>query len=351
MPKLRIRTASEQVTDFIRMELGRGAWSGLMPGMNQLAAMLGVGIHTVDEALRQLEKEGLLENQGRRRRRLILAQNVKVKPVMRIRILLYDKKIYPFVHEIRHALEIAGHHTQFADKTLEELGMNLKRVSAFVERTKADAWVVESGSREILEWFSQQKKPVTALFGRFKTLTISGIKPDQPAAIIDATRRLIQLGHRRIIMLARTERRLPEPGTAERSFLSELEANGIKTGAYNLPDWHESAEGLRECLTKLFKHTPPTAIFIQTPDVFIHVLQFCVEHGIKIPRDLSLVSMETDENHSWSHPTIAHFDWNQGALIHHCIEWAQSALQGKISRSQTLIKTHFIDGGTIGPVQ
>lgn len=322
-----------------------------MPGMNLLAAKLGVGIHTVDEALKQLEKEGLLKNQGRRRQRLILTQNIRNPSRMRIRILLYDKKIYPIIHEIRHALEMKGHHTRFADKTLEDLGMNLERVAAFVERTPADAWVVEGGSREILEWFSQQEKPVTAIFGRFNRLTISGIKPDQPTAIVEATQHLIRHGHRRIVMLARSERRLPEPGSGERAFLAELEDNGITTGTYNLPEWHESARGLRECLTSLFKHTPPTAIMIQTPDVFIHVLQFCIDHGLKVPQDVSLVNMENDENHSWSSPSVAHIEWDQSALIRHSIQWVQDAAQGRNCTRRTLIKTRFIDGGSVGPVK
>jgi hypothetical protein len=54
MERLRILTATEQVTDHLRHELLKGTWSEIMPGADRLASGLGVGIHTVAEALKQL---------------------------------------------------------------------------------------------------------------------------------------------------------------------------------------------------------------------------------------------------------------------------------------------------------
>lgn len=79
----------------------------------------------------------------------------------------------------------------------------------------------------------------------------------------DVTRHLIGLGHRRIVLLARADRRLPEPGASERAFLNELEAQNIITGAYNLPEWEETASGMGQLLETLFRFTPPTAIIVR----------------------------------------------------------------------------------------
>lgn len=50
-------------------------------------------------------------------------------------------------------------------------------------------------------------------------------------------RRLHELGHRRIVLLVREERRKPYPATFEQAFLDGLKELGITTGPYNLPDW------------------------------------------------------------------------------------------------------------------
>jgi len=59
----------------------------------------------------------------------------------------------------------------------------------------------------------------------------------------EAVKRLAGMGHRRIVYLVREERRKPEPGLLERSFLSALEGCCIQTGAFHLPDWENNRAG------------------------------------------------------------------------------------------------------------
>ena len=68
MPVPVFQTIAEQVATHLRGEVLRGVWSGEMPGVNRLAPKLGIDDKTVEVALRQLEKEGLLVGQGRGRR-------------------------------------------------------------------------------------------------------------------------------------------------------------------------------------------------------------------------------------------------------------------------------------------
>ena len=72
MPPMSRQSAAEQIAAHLREELGRGRWSETMPGQIRLADELGVARNTVEAALRQLEREGLLENQGPGRKRLIV---------------------------------------------------------------------------------------------------------------------------------------------------------------------------------------------------------------------------------------------------------------------------------------
>jgi DNA-binding GntR family transcriptional regulator len=83
----------------------------VMPGMDWLAAELGVGVHTVGEALNQLEKEGLLIGQGHRRSRLIMQPKTSISSSLRLRILLYEEseaKDYYMVN-LLHLLREEGH--------------------------------------------------------------------------------------------------------------------------------------------------------------------------------------------------------------------------------------------------
>ncbi len=64
MANIHFPTISQQVTTHLRNEIMRGTWVETMPGRTSLIEALGVSGRTIEIALRQLEKEGLLSRQG-----------------------------------------------------------------------------------------------------------------------------------------------------------------------------------------------------------------------------------------------------------------------------------------------
>ncbi|OYV04904.1 MAG: hypothetical protein CFE26_14400, partial [Verrucomicrobiales bacterium VVV1] len=240
-----------------------------MPGRNRLAAELGVNHKTAKAALAMLEREGLLETRGPGRERSI--RDMPALPVSRrIMFLAYERSDLHtgYLVKIIHRLEAAGHRAGFATKTLEDLGMDENRVARFVAKTEADAWVVVAGSREILEWFATQALPAFALFGRASRISIASAAPEKTNALLELVDRLVGLGHTRIAMLTREDRRKPTIGAVELKYLARLEAHGIRTGPYNLPDWGNDPDALGQGLESLFRHTPPTALIVGVTQMF-----------------------------------------------------------------------------------
>jgi DNA-binding LacI/PurR family transcriptional regulator len=351
MEPLRVMTAAEQVAEYLRRALGRGEWGGRIPGGNQLAGLLGVGRNTVEAALQMLENQGVLAGQGAgKRRRVVLGECMKSAPTLRVAILpgvVEDRRV-DYVVELQHELVEAGHVAFFTEKSLNELAMDVNRIARMVKRTEADAWVVVGSSRAVLEWFVGYGVPAFALFGRRRDLTIAGVGPDKASAFREVVRRLVELGHRRIVLLALAARRLPEPGLPERAFLAELAAHGIGTGPFNLPDWEESPEGLHHLLDSLFQVTPPTALLIDEAYLFHAVKHHLSERGIRIPGDVSLVCTDPDRTFDWCRPSIAQIHWDSSPLVRRIILWAENVARGGKDLRQTLTPARFIEGGTIG---
>jgi DNA-binding LacI/PurR family transcriptional regulator len=245
----------------------------------------------------------------------------------------------------------AGHTVFCTPKTLMELGMNVPRIRRMVETTEADAWVVCSAPREVLEWFAAQHLPAFAFFGQRRGLPIAAVGPDKAPAMIAATRALIKLGHRSIVMLTRRAVRLPEPGAVVQAFLDELDAHGITPSAYHLPDWEENPEAFYERLESLFQITPPTALIIEEAPLYVAALQFCSSRGLRVPEDVSLVCDDPSPTFEWSRPAVAHIRWETGPVVRRIVRWAANVSQGKRDLRQTLTKAEFVAGGTIGPVK
>ncbi len=353
MRDFRVLTASEQLADYLRGELSRGTWTGVMPGEDRLLARLGVGRATIKAALRQLEDEEALVSRGAGLpREIVPPKDSGMAKTLRVRILLYEgvDRTLPENVELLARLQGAGHAASFANKSLRDLGMRAERVARFVAGEPADAWVVSAASREVLEWFSRQEFAAIAMFGRFSGLPIAAVSPWKSPAMVAAVRRLVRLGHRRIVMLTHEERRKPNPALFEQNFLNEMKALGLPTGPYNLPDWEDSPNGLRNCLDSLFRHTPPTAfIFCDSGLFLLPTYQFLTWLGLRIPEDVSLVADETEAAFKWCDPVITHMRWDHRPVVRRILRWAQNVKEGREDRRQALFDVELVEGGTMEP--
>lgn len=351
---LTLLSRAEQVAAHLRAELMTGRWTGALPGILALGKDLGVNHNTIAAALELLEAEGLLVSQGHGRpRRIVLPKGKVQAPALRIQILPYEKqdRAENVSIELMNRLDSAGFAADFAPKTQHELGMNAKRVARLVAATPGDAWVIYAGSREVLEWFAHQPIPAIAMFGRFVGLPIAAASPRKAPAFMAATRRLIELGHRRIVMLAREERRKPKPALVEQLFLDELAAHGITPGPYNLPDWEDHPAGFHACLDALFRHTPPTALIIVEPKLFTAAQQHLARKGIVAPEQVSLVCDDPDPTFTWCDPPVSHIRWDSRPVVNRVVRWAGNIARGRDDRRQSFATAEFIEGGTIGPVK
>ena len=351
MKPLHVLSASEQVAGYLRENLLCGTWTGTMPGEDRLVAQLGVGRNTIKMALRHLEQEGLLVGQGAGRRRKIVLPEDHAPRGLRVAVLFYEKgdESHDLFTRFQNKLKAAGHTVVHAPKNLTDLGGNLRRLARMIEGTGADAWVVAAGSWEVLQWFEQGQIPVFALYGGFGRLRIAGITPDQVPAIAAATRRLIALGHRRIVILD-SQITLSNPGTDGVAFLDELAAHGIEAGNYNMPGWEGGFDGLYRCLESLFARTPPTAIFLFSVSEYFATLQFLAHRGLRVPQDVSLICCYMSPYFRRYLPSISHVRWNDQLMVNRIARWAKNISHGKEDTRQTRVDAEFVEGGTVGPV-
>lgn len=337
----------------LRQGMIEGRWLGTLPGRDRLAEELGCCHWTVEEAMQRLAKEGLLVSQGAGRRRRIELSHSAIKPrALRVAILPYepaDRKS-DYLLELVHRLKEAGHDAGFAAKTLTDLKMDVRRIAKFAGTIEADAWIVVAGSREVLEWFAVQPTPAFALFGRLTQVPLASTSPRKADALRELIDQLVGFGHRRIVMLTREERRKPGHGFLERLFLSLLEEHGIPTGAYNLPDWGDRPEELGKGIKSLFQHTPPTALIIGDPRMFVATMQHLASMGIAAPKDISLACTDFDPALDWCLPPVTHIAWNPRPVINRVVQWANNIGRGKDDRRKSASEASLVLGGTIGPV-
>jgi DNA-binding LacI/PurR family transcriptional regulator len=347
-----LSTKIDQVAEQLREGIYAGRWRELIPGRDRLAPELGCSHGTVEAALQRLVREGLLVSEGAgKRRRIVVPVGKARKRSLRVRILLYERgdRSLPEAVELLARLQEKGYVADFALKSLKDLGMRVDRVAGVVHKTPADAWVVFAGSREVLEWFAHGPVPALAFFGRFTGLPIAAASPRKAPAMVKAVRRLVELGHRRIVMLTSEERRKPYPALFEQVFLDELRSLGLPTGSYNLPDWENDPDGFRACLNSLFQVTPPTALICGETRFFEAAQQHLARRGIHAPEHVSLICSDPDPCYEWCDPQLSYFRWDYKPVVNRVVNWVENVAKSREDRRQILFDGEFIEGGMIGP--
>lgn len=352
MPVKAFSSLTDQVTDLLRKGMAEGRWRETLPGRNQLADELGCSHWTVEAAMRRLAKEGLLVSQGPgRMRRIVLSAQLTRGKSMRIKILLYEMwdRQADYLLNLLSSLQAEGHEAEFTSKTMEELGMNVNRIARYVNTMEADAWIVIAGPLDVLQWFAAQPVPAFGLFGRLTDVSLPSFAVSKADALRDLVDRLVDNGHRRIVMIVREERRKPAPGRLEQLFLARLQEKGIPTGAYNLPDWGDTPEELRRAIRSLFKHTPPTALIIAQPQLFFAVMQQLSSIKISAPEDVSLACTDTSLNFDWCVPEVTHIHWDSRIAVQRVLKWARNVSRNKDDVRKKATNAQLVLGGTIGP--
>jgi DNA-binding LacI/PurR family transcriptional regulator len=356
---LRRLPLAEQTAAHLREGFQSGRWAGQLPGVHQLAGELAVSNHTVRTALKMLEQEGWLEDCGSGRRRRIVANQLREQSrrSLRIGVMLYDPfegadaRSIKILLGIRIAIEAAGHVCIFSDQCLIHLNDDLSKIARLVKKVDADAWIVCAASRSVLEWFIAQPFPVYASGGRFQDLPVACHGVRIAPAIESAVNRLVALGHRRIVMLIQTLVRQPRPIPSVEFYLSLLEAHGIPTSEYNLPHFDETPASLEHRLDTLFRITPPTAVLAYDPCFTAAVLSFLSGRGLRVPRDVSVISMTMDPIFRLNVPPVDHFSMPSQELVARISRWVNGVAKGRPDRRQVIFDAMYVPGGTVGPVK
>lgn len=356
----------DHAVEHLRQGIRAGRWKTRLPGELKLAKELGVSRTTVVPAIARLVEEGLLARGGRRQPIAIVPQ---AKPdsasggpkVLRVAILLMEsfENINPTTQ--RTVMDIFGRlrgdgHT--VDLVRLPAGCDAHKTGylpRLLKENPADAWVVLFGTREILEWMVGQRVPVFALGGRWAGLPVASADTfDVAEGIRSITRRLLALGHRRIVFLSSHGSRKPVPERVISVFFEELTAAGLKPGEYNAPDWKETSQGLVTLLESLFRFTPPTALVCHNLRSTVGTLAFLTRAGLRVPADVSVATFaQPDAVADWVFPQVrpAYIQADEEAVCRAAREWVRGVALGRIDKNSVVGAGLFAEGDTLGPVK
>lgn len=355
---LQRQNASEQTACYLRKCIREGQFAGALPGVEALAAVCDVSPVTMRAALRQLEEDGtLLPATAGKPRQISESTSADAGASRALRIMILpgeriedeDGTFQQTVTQLRARLESAGHVCTVTARSQSQMGYDPRAVRKYLQGFSPDAWIIIGGGRDTLEWLATLPVPVMGIGGNCAGLPISSTGMDTAPPFREGVRRLVDLGHRRIVFLAPAFLRGAGASPCAGILTEELASCGVYASDYNFPNWEETPAGLVRVLHGCFQVTPPTALIVTYSSWVAGVLSFMASRNLRVPEHVSLLCLGSDHWMSWHRPEVARMCGDDSAMIRQILHWSQAIARGQTQQRHQRFPLNLIEGGSVGP--
>ncbi len=180
--------------------------------------------------------------------------------------------------------------------------------------SRADGLIVassfETGNSSFFQGLLEEGVPFVLIDRNFDDMRRPFVGVDDEAAGRLAAEHLLELGHRRLALIAG-----PHLSTAERrarGFLKAVEGAGVIVGGDLIAGDSFSFEGGEAAMKGLLQHDPrPTAVFAANDPAAMGAIRACREAGVRVPDDISIMGAGGVEFDYLPEPFLTTTDWSR----------------------------------------
>lgn len=351
---LNFQSLSAQVAQALRAEISGRAWAETLPGERQLAARFQVSRKTVRKALAELRAAGVLQTERSRGSRLAAGPRHRRETNPRIALLLPEplEGSRPFtalwVNRLMSLLQENGTPLQIIHGT-KYYGANAARSLARLTATHgARCWILARSNRALQEWFAASGMPALICGSAHPGVALPSVDVDHRALCRHSAALLLRHGHRRLALF------LEHVGHG-----GDIESEqGFRAGLATVPDAPEplvctperdAASIIRELRRLLARREQPTALLLSNSYSYLTVLSYLGSIGLRVPRDMSVVSRDEETFLRFMHPTPTYYSTPPAKFAHALHSALKRILAG--DRSTFAIRTmpDLVKGDSVGP--
>lgn len=194
-------------------------------------------------------------------------------------------------------------------------------------------FVAAGDETESLLQLVNRKLPMVVVDRYFGDLPVDIVLTNNYLGGYNATRHLIEQGHRRIAVICGPSNVTPSADRV-RGYRSAMQDSGLEVDEELVAAGNFDSESGLKCARQLLDvKTPPTAIFACNDLMAIGAVRAVSENGLRIPEDMALVGFDNIELASYTVPALTTIDQREGLL-------GKTAGEMLIERIQTPSKEH-----------
>lgn len=286
-----------QTAEVLRRGIEAGEWVRWLPGEHDLARRLQVSRATLRAALGELERDQLVAGGQGRRREVMRRQDGRSVPltvsktVVVLGALPWLQVPAPAVlwmDKLREQLAGAGWLLEYHESPAATRRRPGPVLEDLLERLNPAAWVLYRSTPEMQKWFGDRHLRAVVAGSTHAQMNLSSVDVDFAACCRHAAGRLRALGHERVAVV-RPESRI----TGDVESVAGFEAGW---GAEVMTLCHQGTpQSVGIALERVFgKGAAPTGLFVFHVPHLLTVLGWLQQHGLRVPRDVSVICRDHD---------------------------------------------------------
>lgn len=130
---------------------------------------------------------------------------------------------------------------------------------------------------------------------------------------------------------------------------SSFQAHGASfSPAYHLPSFHGSSPSDYQAgLANLFAHTPPSCLIVGNFFQYLMATSYLMNQGLKVPSDVSIISLSEDPHFEHISPTLAHFRKDTTSNIATALDYLLCRCDQPELTDETVLSPIWIGGGSL----
>lgn len=322
-----------------------------MATIKQVAEYAGVSVATISRVLNSPDK--VKEDTKKRVYEAIeildyapnvLGRNLRVAHTKTILVLLPNiaNGFYSSIMTgIRESAQEDGYHIMIGvtdhDANCEKAYMNLLQ-------TRSVDGVILLSSKLDRTYLGNMARhyPVVQCCEYVEGVDVSLVTIDNYQAAYDATKYLIEIGHRRIGFIGGEEDYISARLRAK-GFLDALESAGIVLSKdYMTPSNYSYMSGVKGCEVLMSLEEPPTAIFTVADSIAVGVIKKAQALGFEIGKDLDLIGFDDTAIARMYHPAITTVSQPRIALGIKAYELLKRKIKDLTSQTEIIYLRHTI---------
>jgi len=351
------RTVASQIAAQLRAEIGRGTWRGWLPGERALAQTVQASRNTVRAAIEQLKSEGVLETvRGVGNRIATVPALDHAEQTKTVGVLIPEPigslrpMIALWIDELKDVLLGEGCRLRVHDGRQFYRPNPTHALERLVEQNRHGAWVLTLSSEPMQRWFARRAIPCLVAGSVYADVGLPFLDLDYRAVCRHAAGVLLRLGHARLALLNRESRRAGDVDS-ELGFLDAVRAatGGAATG--EITYHRDDVESVRRALHRLLdRRAPPTGIIVSNSYAYLAAASIVAQRGLRIPRDISLISRDDDPFLGALAPAPARYTVSPHAFAKRMLApILQLMNRDPVARPNAHLLPKFFAGGSVGP--